>query len=120
MPNSVLPISIAQVAPGMVVRIQLVGGFVFVPVGFDMADVMKNTTPRPYRTSIVVGNVTQNDYPNRRIQIAYQELQRPRLLLTATVPYARIRVMEKQLQGTLVSDNVHRLRIPAYTIVHGI
>ena len=104
----------------MVVRIQLIGGFVFTPLGFGMAEVQKNVTARPYRNATVVGYVIQNDFPNRKIQIDYQDTTFPNQHLAVTIPYSRIRVMERQIEGTLVSDAVHRLRIPAYVMVLGI
>jgi len=118
--SEVTPINISDVAPPMVLRIQLANGYVFMPVDHSTSEVQFNVRARPYRTAMVVGRVVSNNFENRVLVFQYQDLTLPNNYLTAVVPYGRVKVAERQIPGTYVSDNVNRLRIPAYAPVRGI
>lgn len=116
--HPLMPLNVSDVQTPMVVRIQLVGGYVVNPVGNGIAELQRNVVSRPYRRPTIVARVMNNDFANRRIQVGYQEHTNEHWVVV--IPYSRIRMMEKQIEGTFVSDAVHKLRIPAYVPVLGI
>jgi hypothetical protein len=118
--HPLMPLNIADVQAPITVRIQLVSGYVFAPIGMGMVEITKNCRPRAYLKSLIVGRLLQNDFQNRRLQVEYQDTTFPNEHLTATVMYKQIRYIEKQIDGTYVSDKVHRLRIPQYVQILGI
>lgn len=114
------PINVSELKSGDVVRIQLSAGNIVMPVGYGIAAVQRNQISLPYRRSSLVGFVIINDFQNRRLNVDFTDLTHLTEHYALTVLYKQIRVIEKQLEGSLISDNVHRLRIPAYVSVLGV
>lgn len=103
---------IDKLVPGQVVRVQLVGSYVL-----EDGVVKELQVARPNRRPGFVGFVLANDLPGRIITLNVADLTRPEVIQRVQVPYGRVRIMDLQVQGTYVSDSVHRLRIPAYVPV---